>query len=121
MQKNLPSRRNMFGMNRDDFRRRQSAALSRRLMGALTAKQVAYAIGVHADTILNWSRGTATMDGAAIEALNGFFESMGDWNFIAELYGDIGVKRRQRAAQLQQQAAQLLQQAEWLERTGAAA
>lgn len=116
MQKNLPSNRKLFGMKREDFRSRQSRALSRRLFGgALTAKQLAHALGVHADTILNWAHGYSTMDGAAIEAVDHFFASTGDWNFIAEIYGEIGVRRRQKAMQLQAQAEALMQQAEWLD------
>lgn len=103
-------------MKTESFRQRQSSALQRRLASGLTAKQMAYAIGVHADTILNWAHGYSTMSGDAIEAVNDFFESVVDWQFIAEIYGEIGVKRRRRAAQLEQQAKLMREQADWLER-----
>lgn len=123
MEKNFPSKRKSFGMKREDFRQRQKHALSKRLFngGGLNAKILAHALGVHGDTVLNWAHGYSTMDGAAIEAVDNFFASTGDWGFIAEIYGEIGVRRRQRAMQLQRQAEQLMQQAEWLEAEGAAA
>ncbi len=102
-------------MKREDFRDRQRRALQRRLDSTgLTAKQVAYAIGIHADTFLNWANGYSTMNGAAIEAVDEFFQSLGDWNFIAEIYGDLGVRRRMRAEQLEKQARQLREDAAWL-------
>lgn len=118
MEKNLPSNRKLFGMKTEDFRKRQQDALQKRLQGALTAKQIAYAIGVHGDTFLNWANGYTIMNGPAIEAVNGFFESIGDWNFIADIYGEIGVRRRQRAEQLETQAKRLREQAVWLSAEG---
>lgn len=87
MRKYSPSKRNMFATDRNGFRQRQSAALQRRLRTAITGKMLAYEIGVHPDTVMNWVNGRVTMDGAAIEALDAFFSARAAPGFLAELYG----------------------------------
>lgn len=96
----------MFRMNRELFRQRQAQALLRRLQN-MPLKVLAHALGVHGDTVSAWARGASTMDGAAIAAVDRFFSERGDWGFIGEVYGDLGVRREQRAQQLEAEARQL--------------
>ncbi len=103
------SLRQLFTRNADAFRRRQAAALSRRLFPNtnLRLKDVAYAIGAHPDSIGNWLRGHTTLDGPSIEALDQFFVGAGDYGFIAELFGDLAVRRLMKADALEREAAEM--------------
>ena len=121
MQKNFASRPNIFRVKPEDFRARQIDALQKRLDRGMTAKTIAYAIGVHGDTFLNWAHGRSTMDGPTIESLDNYFASIGDWGFIGEIYGEIGVRRRRQAIQLEKQAARLRREAKWLSESEAVA
>lgn len=108
-----------LGMNRENFRRRQSDALVRRLQ-SLPVKVLAHALGVHGDTVSAWARGASTMDGAAIHAVDQFFADRGDWGFIGEIYGDLGVRREKRAQQLEAEARRLRETARLLSHEAAA-
>ena len=81
-----PSERKQFATNRPDFRERQSVALRRRLDAGLSGKSLAYGIGVHPDTVMNWVNGRSTMDGAAIAAVDAFFSARGDPGFLSEVF-----------------------------------
>jgi len=48
---------------------------------------VAYALGVHPDTVMNWAKGRAAMDGASIASMDAYFTARGDPHFLADLYG----------------------------------
>ena len=99
MRKSSPSRRKNFGAARDDFRERQAAALRRRLSKGLTGKMLAYAVGVHPDTVINWANARATMDGASIATVDACFTAQGDLGFLAELYGQgVALRPAQRTA-----------------------
>ena len=96
------STRKKFGRDAEKFRRRQAAALTAAMVRCrLTAKELAHAIGVHGDTILNWARGEGTMDGDAIEACELFFLHAGDFRFFIEIYGELGAYRIQRAREIE--------------------
>jgi hypothetical protein len=86
LQKYSPSTRKIFACDRDDFKERQSAALQRRLGAIFTGKMLAYEIGVHPDTVMNWVSGRSTMDGSAIESVSAFFAARGDYGFLPELF-----------------------------------
>lgn len=98
----------MFGINRVEFRERQENAIRRALQSTrLTTKEIAYALGVDGDTFLNWSKGQGVLNGAAIDALDRLFCSVGYFGFIEDMYGQLLALRRQRATELEQQAAKL--------------
>lgn len=86
MRRSSSSKPNIFGKDREGFRRRQAAALGRRLGDGVTAKKLARAIGVHPDTVLNWANGRVIMDGAAITAVDGFFMARNDSDFLRQLF-----------------------------------
>ena len=114
------SRPKSFGLESKEFRDRQARALQRRLaMTGLTMKQIAYATGVHADTIMNWSYGRTTMNGAALMAIDEFFCALGDWTFFEEIYGGLATRRRFHADQLERQARQLRETAAAIDRGAA--
>lgn len=80
------SERKHFATDRPGFRERQSAALRWRLDAGITGKSLAYGIGVHPDTVMNWVNGRSTMDGTAIAAVDAFFSSRGDPGFLTEIF-----------------------------------
>ncbi|MCG8508920.1 MAG: hypothetical protein MI741_06785 [Rhodospirillales bacterium] len=86
MRRSSSSTPNIFVKDREGFRQRQAAALGRRLGEGLTAKKLAHAVGVHPDTVLNWCSGKVIMDGAAITAVDGFFSSRNDPDFLRQLF-----------------------------------
>lgn len=98
----------MFAVDKEGFRVRQARALQRRLSGTrLTAKLLAHAVGRSPDTVAGWAAGTYTMCGASVEAVDRFFQSMNDWTFFEEIYGELGVRRAMQAEQLERQAQRL--------------
>ena len=80
------SERKYFATDRLSFRDRQSEALRRRLEAGITGKSLAYGIGVHPDTVMNWVNGRSTMDGAAIAAVDAFFSAQGKPGFLTEIF-----------------------------------
>lgn len=108
-------------MNREILRSRQMAALQSRHHAGLTDKVIARAIGRDPDTVGNWRLGKTEMKIGDLIALDNFFASMGDWMFIEHVCGEVAVRRRKRAEQLEKQAAQLRQSADFFAAEGAAA
>ena len=89
----LPSQSGKF--SRDEFRARLGAALRRRLhpQTALLPKVVADAIGVTAETILNWANGYSDPSSHRMGLLMEFFSDPAFW---PEVYGPIGIAMRRR-------------------------
>jgi len=98
----------MFGINRVEFREKQAEAIRRALKATrLTPKEIAGALGVDSDTFLNWAKGSGTLNGAAIEALDRLFLSVGYYGLIEDIYGELIAKRRERATALEREAQRL--------------
>lgn len=95
----LPSQSGNFSQH--EFRLRLSAALRRRLhpATALLPKVIASAIGVTAETIINWRNGYSDPSGHKIGLLMDFFDQLGDPLFWSDVYGPIGDAMRRRFAQ----------------------
>jgi transposase-like protein len=115
MQKNFPSNRKLFGMNKEVLRQRQMNALQSRNDAGITDKVIARAIDCHPDTVGNWRRGITEMKIGDLIALDHFFSSMGDWQFVEQVCGELAVRRRHHAMQLKAKAERMLEQAQWIE------
>ena len=113
MQKNLPSNRKNFAVNTEEFRLRQMRALQSRHDRGITDKVIARHIGRHPDTVGNWRTGVTILKGPDIVALDNMFASMGDWMFVEHVCGELAVRRRLRADQLEAQAARLRKSADF--------
>lgn len=113
MEKNLPPNRKDFTVNREVLRSRQMTALQSRADAGLTDKVIARAIDRHPDTVGNWRTGKTLMDVGDMIALDNFFASMGDWMFVEHVCGELAVRRRKRAEQLEREAARLRQGADF--------
>jgi hypothetical protein len=103
----LTSNRKIFAMDREELRSRQMQALQSRHAAGLTDKVIARAIDRHPDTIGNWRLGVTFMSVADMMALDEFFSSMGDWAFVETVCGELALRRRLHAHQLEQRAKQL--------------
>ena len=121
MQKNLPANRKDFTVNREVLRQRQMQALQSRADAGLTDKVIARAITRHPDTVGNWRTGKTMMDVGDMLALDNFFSAMGDWMFLEAVCGELAVRRRQRAEQLEREAARLRQAADFFSEAEAVA
>jgi hypothetical protein len=115
MEKNFPSNRKLFGMNKEVLRQRQMSALQSRNDAGLTDKVIARAIARHPDTVGNWRTGKTELKIGDLIALDHFFSSIGDWQFVEQVCGELAVRRRLHAKQLQEKAERMLKQAEWIE------
>lgn len=105
----------MFGVNKVEFRERQARAIFRAMQATrLTTKEVAYALGICGDSFANWSRGSGTLNGAAIDALDRLFCSVGYYGFIEDMYGQLLAMRRDRALELEAEAKRLRAQSNWV-------
>lgn len=113
MEKNLPAKPRFFTVNREVLRQKQMDALQSRHDAGLTDKIVARAIGRDPDTIGNWRLGKTEMKVGDLMALDNFFASMGDWMFLEHVCGEISVRRRLRAEQMERAAARLRQSADF--------
>lgn len=120
MQKNLPATRKNFGMDKEVLRQRQMAALQSRNDAGITDKMIARAIQRCPDTVGNWRLGKTELKIGDMMALDHFFSSMGDWQFVEQVCGELAVRRRLHAKQLQDKAERMLRQAEWIEDSGRA-
>lgn len=96
-----------FAVNREVLRSRQMAALQSRCDAGLTDKVIARAVGRDPDTIGNWRLGKTEMKVGDLIALDNFFASMGDWMFLEHVCGELAVRRRRRADQLEREAERL--------------
>ena len=116
MSKALPGNRKMFGVNRVEFLETQKRALRLALLHTrLTPKEIAYALGTHGDTFLNWVNGSGRLDPAAIDPLDRLFCSVGYYNFFTDMYGDVITRRRDRALKLEKEAQRLRATADMVE------
>lgn len=104
-----------FGVQREILINRQMRALQSRHDRGLTDKIVARAIDRHPATVGNWRTGVTEMGIGDMAALDDFFSSLGDWMFIEHLFGDLAVRRKLRAQQLEEQARQLRESAAFLQ------
>lgn len=102
-------------MNTEVLRQRQMAALQSRNDAGITDKVIGRAIGRHPDTVGNWRLGKTELKIGDLIALDHFFSSMGDWQFVEQVCGESAVRRRLHAKQLQEKAERMLRQAEWIE------
>lgn len=100
-------------MNREVLRQRQMNALQSRCDAGLTDKIIARAIGRSEDTIGNWRLGKTEMKIGDLMALDNFFASMNDWMFLERVCGEVSVRRRMRADQMERAAARLRQSADF--------
>lgn len=110
----------MFALNKEHLRQRQMAAMQLRHDRGLTDKMIAYAIGVHPDTVGNWRTGVSEIPVSGLLALEALFASMQDWGFLDAVCGSLAARRRQRAAKLLSEAHKLIESAELLEGEAAA-
>ena len=88
-------------------------ALQSRCDAGLTDKVIARAIGRSEDTIGNWRLGKTEMKVGDLMALDNFFASMNDWMFLEHVCGEVSVRRRMRAEQMERAAARLRQSADF--------
>jgi hypothetical protein len=106
----------MFGVNRVDFLVTQKRALREALRQTrLTPQEIAYALGAHGDTFLNWCNGTGRLDPAAIDPLDRLFCSVGYYKFFPDMFGDVITRRRERALKMQQEADRMRASADLME------
>jgi hypothetical protein len=85
-----------------EFKKLFANALRRRLHPntGLHRDQLAYALGVHAESVKNWLRGESCPDGGTVSACINFFARTGDHAFLQELFPDACapfVQRQKRA------------------------
>jgi hypothetical protein len=111
----LPAKPKDFTVNREVLRSKQMAALQSRHDAGLTDKIIARAIGRDPDTIGNWRLGKTEMKIGDLIALDNFFASMGDWMFLEHVCGELAVRRRLRADQLEREVARLRQSANYFD------
>lgn len=102
-------------MNKEVLRQRQMAALQVRNDAGITDKVIGRAIDRHPDTVGNWRTGKTELKIGDLIALDHFFSSMGDWQFVEQVCGELAVRRRLHAKQLQDKAERMLKQAQWIE------
>lgn len=106
----------MFGLEKEKFKERTERALWKAQRETrLTAKEIAYALGVDGDTYAYWARGQGTLNGAAIDALDRLFCAYGYYGFIPDIYGDVFTRRRERALKLAKEAERMRATAEIME------
>jgi hypothetical protein len=116
MSKALPGNRKMFGVNRVDFLTTQKRALREALRQTrLTPQEIAYALGAHGDTFLNWVNGKGRLDPAAIDPLDKLFCSVGYYQFFPDMFGEVFTRRRERVLRLEKEAERMRAHADLME------